>query len=153
MKYKVSKKPPIGSGERRVIRAGKKWVRWLMIPVVFFALPTEFHSYIWVNILIIGIGVGLFFLLSRARRLEHDDINLYIIRGKEEKVIPFTKINSIKRSAAKVNGERFWIIRYQDGSKERKVRYFRLFYNKEFQQAVKDQNPDVVIWTHPHFNH
>ena len=153
MEYQASKKQPVGSGERKVIRKGWAWAQWISIPIVFFALPTEFHQYIWINLLIIAFGVGVFFLFRRAKRLEHDEVNLYLIRGKEEKVIPFTEINSIKRSATKVNGERYWIIRYQDGSKERKVRYFRLFFNKEFQKAVKDQNPAVVIWTHPHFNH
>ena len=127
-------------------------MRWLMIPVVFFAIPIEINAYIWVNILIMSIGVGLFFVFLRARRIEHDDVNLYIIRNRNEQIIPFTKINSIKRSAAKVNNERYWIIRYQDGDREWKIRYFRLFHNKEFQQAVKKQNPDVVIWTHPHFH-
>jgi hypothetical protein len=154
MEYQASKKQPLGSGERRVIRAGKAWMRWLMIPVVLFSIAHIYeHPTNWIGAIVLAIAVGLFFVFKRARRIEHDDVNLYIIRDKKVQVVPFTQINSIKRSAAKVNGERFWIIRYQDGDRERKIRYFRLFFNKEFQQAVKEQNPAVVIWTHPHFNH
>jgi hypothetical protein len=153
MEYRASKKQSVGSGERRIIRKGWSWVRWLSVPIVLFALPTSLHEDIWVNLLVIAFGVGLFFLFRRAKRLEHDNVNLYLIRNKKEKVIPFTNITSIKRSAAKVNGERYWIIRYEEKGKQKSLRYFRLFWNKEFQQAVRKQNPDVVIWTHPHFNH
>jgi len=154
MNYQGSKKPPAASGERRVIRAGKAWMRWLMIPIAVFAIAHIYENpRSWVGGAVLVVSIGLFYMFQRARRIEHDDANLYIIRHKKEHVIPFTQINSIKRSSAKVNGERFWIIRYQDGPKERKIRYFRLFFNKEFQQAVKDQNPEVVIWTNPHFNH
>ena len=153
MEYRASKKQTQGSGERRVMRRGWAWARWLSIPIVFFALPTTLHEYIWVNLVVIAFGVGVFFLFRRAKRLEYDDVNLYLIRNKKEKVIPFTDIVSIKRSATKVNGERYWIIRYNDEGKEKQLRYFRQFFNKEFHQAVRDVNPSVVIWTHPHFNH
>ncbi|MFD2568779.1 MGDG synthase family glycosyltransferase [Pseudotenacibaculum haliotis] len=153
MEYRTSRKPQKNTGARRVIRKGWAWARWLMIPVVAFAIPQSLGSYIWINLLIIAVGVGLFFVFKRARRIEHDDENVYIIRDKKEKAIPFTDIISIKRSATKVNGERFWKLRYKDGAKERTIRYFRLFFNKEFQEAVKEKNPEVVIWTHPHFNH
>ena len=152
MEQKAFKNGKIDLGERKVVRRGWAWARWLAIPIVFFALPTTLHEYIWVNLIIIAFGVGIFFLFRRAKRLEHDEVNLYLIRAKKEKVIPFLDIVSIKRSSTKVNGERYWIIRYKDGEKERSVRYFRLFFNKEFQKAVKDQNPEVVIWTHPHFH-
>ena len=110
--------------------------------------------YRWTGVIVLAISIGLFYLLKRARRLEHDDENLYIIRDKKEKIVPFTSIISIKKSAARVNGSRFWIIRYEDDLRQkRKVRYFRDFYNKEFQNAARTANPKVVIWTHPHFAH
>ena len=155
MKQQTSKKETQGSGERRVMRPGWAWARWVMLPAVLFTFlyliqnPTSWGAFI-----VLAVFVGLFFFFRRARRLEHDDENIYIIRAKKiVKTISFKEINSIKRSAAKVNGERYWIVRYNDGGKEKKLRYFRLFFNKEFHQAVRDMNPDVVIWTHPHFNH
>lgn len=152
MEYRASRKQPVGSGERKVIKSGKRWMRLLMIPVILFALPQSLHEYIWINLLIIAIAVGLFFLFKRSKRLEHDDINLYLIRDKKEQVIPFTDIISIKRSKAKVNGERFWKLKYNDGTKDRTMRFFKLFFNKEFHQLVRKANPKVVIWTHPHFH-
>lgn len=154
MEYKASKGQTVGSGERKVIRKGWRWARWLMLPVALFSIPTSLEMpYFLITNIVLVLSIGFFFLFKRAKRLEHDEINLYLIRDKKEKVIPFTDIISIKRSATKVNGERYWIIRYKDADRERSLRYFRLFWNKEFQQAVRDQNPGVVIWTHPHFNH
>jgi len=155
MEYQASKKQTQGSGERRVLRPGWSWARWVMVPLVIFeALYLIQNPTSWPAFIVLFVFIGLFLLFRRARRLEHDDKNLYVIRAKKVvKTISFKEINSIKRSAAKVNGERFWIIRYNDGGKERKLRYFRQFFNKEFHKAVKDINPAVVIWTHPHFNH
>lgn len=155
MNRQTSKKQLQGSGERRVMRPGWAWARWVMALAAIFTLlyliqnPTSWGAFIT-----LAVFVGLFFLFRRARRLEYDDENIYIIRAKKiVKTISFKDIVSIKRSAAKVNGERFWIVRYKDEGKEKKFRYFRLFFNKEFHQAVRDVNPDVVIWTHPFFNH
>ncbi len=154
MEYRTSRKPQKNTGARRVIRKGWAWARFLMFPVALFSI---FHIYehweSWSGYIVLGISIGLFYMFKRARRIEHDDENVYIIRGKKEKAIPFTDIISIKRSATKVNGERFWKLRYKDGAKERTIRYFRMFFNKEFQKIVKEKNPEVVIWTHPHFNH
>ena len=76
-----------------------------------------------------------------------------INRSINEKKIPFSVIISIKKSNTKVNGSRFWKLVYLDKlKKERTCRFFSDF-NKEFRQSVKIVNPDVVIWTHPHFNH
>lgn len=151
---KSNSKNKAGSGERVVINKGRSWLRWFMLPVAFFSIPTSLDMpYFLIANIILITSIAMFFVLKRAKRLEHDEVNLYLIRDKKEKVIPFTDIVSIKRSNTKVNGERFWKIRYKDEGQERTVRYFRLFFNKEFHQAVRDQNPEVVIWTHPHFNH
>ena len=155
MGYQASRNQTQGSGKRRVIKSGWAWVRWVMILAIAIAAQNFFQNHeSWPAFIVLLVFVGLFFLFKRARRLEYDDENLYVIRAKKNvKTIHFKEINSIKRSGARVNGERYWIIRYQDGDKQRKIRYFRLFFNKEFHQAVRDVNPNVVIWTHPHFNH
>lgn len=133
MEYQASKKQQ-GSGERRVLRPGWAWAQWvMMIGVAFAVLNLIGNPTSWPTFIVLFVFVGLFFLFRRARRLEHDDENIYVIRAKKiVQTIPFKTINRIKRSATKVNGERFWIIRYQDGKKERKLRYFRQFFNKEF---------------------
>ena len=143
-------------GERQVLKGGKAWMRWLMIPVaVLSVLDVIDKPYRFAGFIVLFISIILFFLLKRARRLEHDELNIYIIRDKKEKVIPFTSVISIKKSRTKVNGSRFWIVRYKDENdqKTRKFRYFRSFFNKEFLQLVRIANPKVVIWTHPFFAH
>lgn len=37
--------------------------------------------------------------------------------------------------------------------KNRTIRFFKMFFNKEFHLAVRIANPKVVIWTHPFFAH
>lgn len=153
MEYRAKKNQP-EKKERQVLRPGKAWMRWLMVPVAIFSILDIWDKPDrWTGVIVLAISVGLFFLFKRARRLERDDENLYIIRDKKEKIVPYTSIISIKRSAAKVNGERFWKLKYNDGSKDRTIRFFRLFFNKDFHSAVRKANPKVVIWTHPHFNH
>lgn len=101
--------------KREVIKQGKAWMRWIMVPFAFFSVlhffsnPLSLKGYV-----AFLITVGLFYLLKRARRLEYDEKNLYIIRDKKEKVVPFTSIISIKKSRTKVNGERFWKLKYED---------------------------------------
>ena len=153
MSYRAKK--IASKGERQVLKSGKAWMRWLMIPVAFFSvLDIIDKPYRFTGLIVLLISVGLFFLLKRARRLEHDELNLYIIRDKKEVIVPFTDIISIKRSRAKVNGSRAWILRYDDHlRKKRKIRFFNDFFNKKFHTAVRIANPKVVIWTHPFFAH
>tara|TARA_R110000787_G_scaffold271063_5_gene378176 strand:- start:813 stop:1313 length:501 start_codon:yes stop_codon:yes gene_type:complete len=154
MTFRATKNQP-RTPKREVIKSGKAWMRFLMYPLAFLSILDIIDKpYRYTGLIVLVISIGLFYLFKRARRLEHDDQNLYIIRGKKEKIIPFTSIISIKRSAAKVNGNRFWILLYKDDlDKKRKIRYFRSFYNKEFHSALRIANPKVVVWTHPHFAH
>lgn len=154
MGYRATRKKTV-TKKREVIKSGKAWMRWIMIPVGLLSILDIYDKpYRFTGLIVLLISIGLFYLLKRARRLEHDDESLYIIRAQKEKEVPFTSIISIKRSAAKVNGSRYWILLYKDDlDKKRKLRYFRSFYNKEFQQAVRIANPKVIIWTHPHFAH
>lgn len=142
--------------ERKTIKNGLAWIRYFLIPVMI-ALLGEIIYYKenrWQNVVFFMLCVILFYLLKRMRKLQHDNQNFYIIRGTKENVIPFTSIISIKRSRSKVNGSRFWIITYTDEkNKTRKCRYFSDFFNKEFHECVRLENPSVIIWTHPFFNH
>lgn len=154
MEYKASKKEQKNTGKRRVLVHGRSWLKWIALFVILLSVLHIFSNPdSWTGPIVLTVSIGLFFLFKRARKIQFDDENLYIIRDKREKIIPFTAVVSIKRSATKVNGERFWKLKYEDETKQRTLRYFRSFFNKEFHTAVKKANPAVVIWTHPHFNH
>ena len=76
--------------------------------------------------------LGLFYLLKKARKIQHDDENVYIISSINEKKIHFSAIISIKKSNTKVNGSRFWKLVYLDEMKKKRTcRYFADF-TKEF---------------------
>lgn len=154
MGYRATRKQTV-TKKREVIKSGKAWMRWLMVPVVFFSVLHIFeHLTSLTGYIVLLISIGLFYVFKRARRLEHDELNLYIIRDKKETIIPFTSIISIKRSGMTVNGSRPWKIRYDDHiRKERKIWFFNDFFNKKFHNAVRIANPKVVIWTHPLFAH
>lgn len=141
--------------ERKPISNGIGWMRFLLIPVILVLLSEVIYSENrWIYLPFFLLSIALYYRLKNARKIKIDDQFLYLVYGKKEKVIPFQKIISIKRSSAKVNGNRYWILRYQlEEGKIKSVRYFRDFFNKEFHQAVRLKNPEVVIWTHPHFNH
>jgi len=153
MEYRARKVE--AKGERQVLRRGKAWMRWLMIPVAILAILDIWEKPDrWTGVVVLTICIGLFYLLKRARTIEHDDKNVYLIRDKKEKIIPFTSIISLKRSRAKVNGSRYWILLFEDDlRKKRKIRFFNDFYNKEFHNKLRIGNPKVVIWTHPFFAH
>lgn len=133
-------------------------IRWWRFPLLFVAVFMasealrfeENWSYYLLTFLIL---TGLGFLLWNRRRLKHDSKNLYIKRGKDETTVPLANIVSIKRSRTKVNSERFWILIYQDEIKQDQKLRFNSSFNKPFFDAVRDNNPDVVIWEHPFFNH
>jgi hypothetical protein len=141
--------------ERKTISNGIGWMRFLLIPVVLVLLSEIIYSESrWIILPFFLLSLILYYRLKNARKIKIDDQFLYLVYGKNEKVIPFQQIKSIKRSASKVNGSRYWILKYElEEGKSKSVRYFRDFFNKEFHNAVRLKNPDVVIWTHPHFNH
>ncbi|PLX10431.1 MAG: hypothetical protein C0598_10435 [Marinilabiliales bacterium] len=141
--------------KRKVVTYGYRWVRFIIIPLVIFALAGffEFGENWEKNLLILIVLLFLYFLFWRSRRLQHDSENLYIIRGNKTKVVPFTSIISIKRSKTKINGSRFWILKYLNHLEETRTIRYNTSFTKEFRESVRKANPDVVIWEHPFFNH
>lgn len=141
---------------RETLSSGYSWTRFILIPVILGAVSQiiyEPEGRAW-GFAYFSLSMGLYALLSRLRKLKFDDQNIYFIRSKKETVIPIKTIVSIKRSRSKVNGERFWKLTYTNAKgKETTIRYFRSMFNKDFHEKVRMANPDVVIWTHPHFNH
>lgn len=142
--------------KRTTIKYGYKWMRFIFILFAFLiilGIIENPQNIIW-DLLFLLICAILYFLFSISRRLQFDTQNFYIIRGSNEKAIHFSSIISIKKSSTKINGGRYWKMIYKDefGS-EHKCRYFFDFFYKEFHENVKKINPDVVIWTHPFFNH
>lgn len=144
--------------ERFRLSNGFRWFRWIFAFIGFFALIGVLA---WENLAYNMTGLiictALFLLLNRSRRIFFDSRNIYIIRGKDEKEIPLRTIRSLKRSRAKVNSKRFWIITYEaDGAQEKKFRFLPVTFDsniKKLKEYLKQHNPDVVIWDHPFFNH
>ena len=133
-------------------------IRWLRFPlaiIAFFigAFLFDFDENWQYYLITVLILIWLLYILWKHRRLMHDSKNLYIMRGKDETVVPLADIISIKRSRAKVNGGRYWILIYLDNLKQERKLRFDSDFNKPFFNAVKENNPAVVIWEHPFFNH
>jgi len=142
--------------EKLIITTGI--IRWLRFPiaivvVILFTDFLKFNSYWQYHLLFFLIFSGLFYLLWNRRRLKHDSANLYIKRGKDETRVPLSNIVSIKRSRTKVNSKRYWILIYLDEIKQECKLRFDSDFNKPFFDAVRDNNPKVIIWEHPFFNH
>lgn len=130
--------------ERKIITNGYSWLRFVLIVIAFF-IVISIENY-FTKIIILLVSVLLFYWLKRARKLQYDANHLYIIHDIDEQIIPFTSIISIKRSRAKVNGERFWILLYKnENGDEKKCRFFNFFLYTQFLDAVKTKNPKVVI--------
>ncbi len=133
-------------------------IRWLRFPLFILAFFMGFQLFQfdewWIHYLTAFLVVSFFgYWLWKRRRLTHDNQNLYIKRGNEEISVPLATIQSIKRSAAKVNGQRYWILIYLDEVKETQKLRFDSDFNTPFFDAVRKNNPEVVIWEHPFFNH
>lgn len=144
--------------ERLKLTNGFRWYRWIFAFIGFFALIGVIA---WENVAINFTGlvvcVTLFLLFNKSRRIFFDNRNFYLLYGKSEKAIPLRTVISLKRSRGKVNSRRFWIVTYEgEGAQEKKFRFFHGPFSgtiKKLQAALKEQNPDVVIWDHPFFNH
>ncbi len=145
--------------ERTELSNGYRWWRHILyLPILFFLMGVvSFDSNVLWMIAGLCVSIGLYILLLRSRRLRFDDQNLYVIHGQSERAIHYLAIESIKKSRGKVNGRRFWIVTYDDGSgRKRKLRYFPWDFggvSKQFNKAVQNINSKVVIWEHPFFNH
>ena len=145
--------------KRFILTHGFTRLRWIFLAIGIFIFLGIFNpdSNILLNIVLLMICGLFYFLLWNARKMRFDSTYLYIIKGKQEKAVPLRNIKSMKRSKAKVNSRRFWILEYEDeGVQQRKCRFFPYTFqdnSKEFKAAIKNVNPDVVIWEHPFFNH
>lgn len=141
--------------KRKVVTYGYRWLRFVVIPFIIFPIFGLIESFEnWEqNLLFLVISLFLYFLFWRSRRMQHDSENLYVINGSKTKVIPFTSIISIKRSRTKINGSRFWILKYLNQLEETRTIRYNTSFTKEFRDCVEKANPNVVIWTHPFFNH
>ena len=148
MRKDQEKKKKITTGLIRLWRFPMLFVSVFMASEAF-RYEGEFNGFL-IALLIL---TGLSYLLWKRRRLKHDSKNLYIKRGREETCVPLSDIVSIKRSRTKVNGMRYWTLIYLDEIKQERKLRFNSYFNKEFFNAVRENNPKVVIWEHPFFNH
>lgn len=144
--------------ERLRLSNGFRWARWVFAFIGVFALLglLTWESPVQ-NIIVLVICVVLFYLFNRSRRVFFDSRNIYILRGRDEAEIPLRTVRSLKKSRAKVNNKRFWIVTYEgDGAQEKKFRFFPVTFDsnvKKLKEHLKKNNPEVVIWDHPFFNH
>jgi len=141
--------------KKMITSSSIRWWRFIIAPVVLIATMSMIQegTFSSLKILILLTLSGIVYLLWKHRRLKFDSKNLYIKRGKEETNFPLTNIISIKRSRTKVNGGRYWILIYSDEIKQERSLRFNSHFNKDFFNAVRNNNPKVVIWEHPFFNH
>ena len=124
----------------------------------FFLLSSIIGEFSILKLCLLFASAGLFLLFYNLRRIQFDDGHVYRIYGKSEKALPFSDIQSIKRSGIKVNGTRLWKVTFSGkGNKERKFLFkegtFQHGSTKQLIEAVKKANPSVVIWHNPFFNH
>jgi hypothetical protein len=139
---------------RETLVYGYSWVRYLLIPVLMFQVLYlyKFPNLGWTYVIITLLSICLFILFKYARKIKHDNTNLYLINASYEKVIPFSEIQSIKISNIKVYRSRYWKLSYLDETKDKHTIWFYSSFNHSFHDLVRKANPEVVIWTHPHFN-
>ena len=133
-------------------------IRWLRFPLLFVSVfmaseTLKFNSNWSYYFAVFLILIGLSYLLWKRRMLRHDSKNLYIKRGNDVTRVSLANIISIKRSRAKVNSSRYWILIYLDEIKQERKLRFDSDFNTPFFDAVREKNPEVVIWEHPFFNH
>jgi hypothetical protein len=139
--------------KKKITSNSIRWWRFiiaLVILIVTWDMLQE-GTYSSLKILILLILSGIIYLLWKDRRLKYDRKNLYIQRGKEETNFPLTNIVSIKKSKTKINGQRFWVLTYVDKQNIEKKLRFKSNFNKEFHNTVRQNNPNVIISTHPFF--
>lgn len=149
----------MGKKGRTTITNGIRPFRYLMVFVALFFLETEIPSMERLLLDLIGLVTCalVFYLIYRSRKIQFDVQALYIVNGKKEKAIPLQSIESIKRSAAKINGTRMWKITYCLKDKESSKFLFLegLFQHgsvKELIAKTQEVHPKVVVWMHPHFH-
>jgi hypothetical protein len=139
--------------KKKITSNSMRWWRFiiaLVILIVTWDMLQE-RTYSSLKIIILLILSGIIYLLWKDRRLKYDRKNLYIQRGKEETNFPLTNIVSIKKSKTKINGQRFWVLTYVDKQNIEKKLRFKSNFNKEFHNTVRQNNPNVIISTHPFF--
>lgn len=145
--------------ERKVITNNIQWMRFFTLPIIFGGamwLISSPQSWDY-GLLTMIIGGVIYFALFHVRRLHFDKSALYIIRGKNQTKVPFTTIESIRRSKVRVNNQTLWVLKYNDTTaKLRTIRFVDTWFDgrdSNFQQAVKAANPDVTIRFSAHFDY
>ena len=134
---------------------GIRWLRHLLIPIVLGFLVNAFQVHeTWQRDIFFFLVVGIiYFLMYVSHRIRFDDENFIIIRGKRERTISFTAIDSIKRSGRKLNNRKFWYLEYRDKD-DLPHRYYFLKGNfqhgaaKELIKKVQLVNPSLWILGH-----
>lgn len=149
----------VAAPRRQILTTGLYWVRWLFVPVLLGMLlamvdqrlsnPTTFGWFL-------GFA-WLYGLFAQSKRAHFDATTLYFTRRRTETPVPLRDVTAVKATRTKVNGGRLWRVEYRDidGIDRRFTFEIPLFNDNlsAFIDAVRTQNPKVVVWRHPYFGH
>lgn len=146
--------------KRTTITNGIRLWRYPVGLFALFSLISFLQNNHWNSTSIISLFIPCiaFTLIYYSRRIVFSQNHFYKIYGHKEIIIPFKSIQSIKRSAVKINGTRMWKVTYRkrNGFKKKMMFLEGIFQSgstKTLIKRVKSVNPNMVIWEHPHFNH
>ena len=105
------------------------------------ALPVKLFAF--------SICALLYYLFDCARIVEFDSENMYLIRKKDEEIVPLKNVYKIKLTMTRINNHNFWKIGYVDDfGIKRAVRILPGWprkYFDDFKEQVKSANPEVRI--------
>ncbi|MCE7991042.1 MAG: hypothetical protein HEP71_03645 [Roseivirga sp.] len=138
--------------KRTTISNGIRWVRYPLIPVILELVISSIENAETRSrdLLILLVFLLLYYLLFKMRRVRFDEGHIYRIYGKKEKAVPFSEVQRIEKSGAKLNSRRMWRLRYLDADKEEKNFLFidGIFQHgsvKELIEKVRAVNPGVEV--------
>jgi len=102
--------------------------------------------------LFLAISAVLYYLLSKAKKVEFDEKNMTITLNTSIEIIPLTDVRTIKLTMIKINNQSLWKINYTDcNGIEQSVSILPIFKDFEiFKENVRKNNPNVEIknWSH-----
>ncbi len=145
--------------KRTTLTNGLRWLRHPLAVIIILVIPEAFQKSANQQIIIVSLLIAaiVWIILYMSQRIRFDSGNFFITNGQRERVIPFAQIDSVKRSGRKYNNRKYWYIEYSDKDDQPKKKYFlegNFQHNsvKELIEAIKEVKPNLLVWTHPHFN-
>lgn len=102
------------------------------------------------HIIFISIFIVFYIVFDNVKKVEYDDVYMYVTGKNGEEKIPFSSLQKMNPSSIKFrSGPRIWKIRYHDNKLAKKaVRITLRSYDEEFGrfvEIVKKQNKKFVV--------